>query len=105
MFIDSPFNEMRSLMSISYASLVLLRNNPTTKKQRLSKVIPPLACGVPVIFSGHGESADLICEYNCGITIEPENAKLLALDEQMVEEIFTLIHKYSILTQTKMMRK
>jgi chorismate mutase len=34
-----------------------------------------------------------------------ENAKLLALDEQMVEEIFTLIHKYSILTQTKIMRK
>ena len=24
---------------------------------------------------------------------------------KMVEEIFTLIHKYSILTQTKMMRK
>jgi chorismate mutase len=34
-----------------------------------------------------------------------ENAKLLALDEQMVEDIFTLIHKYSILTQTKIMRK
>ena len=34
-----------------------------------------------------------------------ENAKSLALDEQMVEDIFTLIHKYSILTQTKIMRK
>ena len=34
-----------------------------------------------------------------------ETAKLLALDEQMIEEIFTLIHKYSILTQTKIMRK
>lgn len=34
-----------------------------------------------------------------------ENGKLLALDEQMVEEIFTLIHKYSILTQTKIMRQ
>ena len=34
-----------------------------------------------------------------------ENAKLLVLDEQMIEEIFTLIHKYSILTQTKIMRK
>ncbi len=34
-----------------------------------------------------------------------ENAKFLALDEQMVEEIFTLIHKYSILTQTNIMRK
>ena len=34
-----------------------------------------------------------------------ENAKLLGLDEQMVEELFALIHKYSILTQTKIMRK
>ena len=34
-----------------------------------------------------------------------ENGKLLELDEQMVEEIFTLIHKYSILSQTKIMRK
>jgi chorismate mutase len=34
-----------------------------------------------------------------------ENAKLLGVDEQMVEEIFALIHKYSILTQTKIMRK
>jgi len=34
-----------------------------------------------------------------------ENAILLGVDEQMIEEIFALIHKYSILTQTKIMRK
>ena len=34
-----------------------------------------------------------------------ENASLLGLDEQMVEELFALIHKYSILTQTNIMRK
>ena len=34
-----------------------------------------------------------------------ENANLLGVDEQMVEEIFALIHKYSILIQTKIMRK
>ena len=34
-----------------------------------------------------------------------ENANLLGVDEQMVEEIFALIHKYSILTQTKIMRR
>jgi chorismate mutase len=33
-----------------------------------------------------------------------ENAKSLDLDEKMVEELFALIHKYSILTQTKIMR-
>ena len=39
------------------------------------------------------------------LSTRKENAKLLALDEEMVEEIFALIHKYSILTQTKIMRK
>ena len=34
-----------------------------------------------------------------------ENAKLLGLDEKMVEDIFAMIHKYSILTQTQIMRK
>ena len=33
-----------------------------------------------------------------------ENANLLGVDEQMVEEIFALIHKYSILTQTKIIK-
>ena len=39
------------------------------------------------------------------LSTRKENAKLLGLDEEMVEEIFALIHKYSILTQTKIMRK
>ncbi len=33
-----------------------------------------------------------------------ENAKNLGIDEQMIAELFELIHKYSILTQTKIMR-
>ncbi len=78
-FVDSPFTEMRQLMSITYASLVVLKNNPTAKKQRLSKVIPPLACEVPVIFAGTGESKDMIDSNECGMTLMPENPKLLAL--------------------------
>ena len=33
-----------------------------------------------------------------------ENAKTLGIDEQMIAELFELVHKYSILTQTKIMR-
>ena len=33
-----------------------------------------------------------------------ENAKNLGIDEQMIAELFELVHKYSILTQTKIMR-
>ncbi|MDC3305661.1 chorismate mutase [Flavobacteriales bacterium] len=39
------------------------------------------------------------------LSTRKKNASLLALDEQMVEELFALIHKYSILTQTNIMRK
>ena len=39
------------------------------------------------------------------LTTRKENAKLLKIEPRMVEEIFTLIHKYSILTQTKIMRR
>ena len=39
------------------------------------------------------------------LSTRKDNASLLGLDEQMVEELFALIHKYSILTQTKIMRK
>ena len=39
------------------------------------------------------------------LSTRKKNASLLSLDEQMVEELFALIHKYSILTQTNIMRK
>ena len=44
-FRDSPFEEMARLMSITFASLVVLRDLPAARKMRLSKAIPPLACG------------------------------------------------------------
>ena len=77
-FINSPFDEMKELMSITYASIVVLKDKPTARKQRLSKVIPPLACGVPVIFAGYGESADMLKENNCGMTLEPDNPEKLS---------------------------
>jgi glycosyltransferase involved in cell wall biosynthesis len=78
LFKESPFEETHLLMSISYASLVTLRDIPAARKMRLSKAVPPLACGVPVIYSGVGESADIIRDNGCGIVVPPENARLLA---------------------------
>lgn len=78
LFKDSPFEEMPRLMSITYASLITLRDQPTAQKMRLSKTIPPLACGVPVIFAGYSESADILAREGCGVCIEPEQPRLLA---------------------------
>jgi glycosyltransferase involved in cell wall biosynthesis len=78
LFKDSPFEEVSLLMSISYGFLVVLRDIPAAKKMRLSKTFPPLACGVPVIYGGLGESADIVRNNGCGIVTLPENAGSLA---------------------------
>ena len=78
LFKDSPFEEVSLLMSISYGFLVVLRDIPAAKKMRLSKTFPPLACGVPVIYAGVGESAEIIRQNGCGIVALPENPNSLA---------------------------
>ena len=77
-FQQSPFEDMHRLMSLTHASLVVLRNIPAALKMRLSKAIPPLASGVPVIYAGPGETAAIIEREGCGMRVEPENPRLLA---------------------------
>ncbi len=78
LFKDSPFEDGSLLMSISFGFIVVLRNIPAAQKMRLSKTFPPLACGVPVIYAGVGESAEIIRNNGCGIVVVPENPALLA---------------------------
>lgn len=77
-FKNSPFNEMPNLMSITYASIVVLRDLPMARKMRLSKTIPPISCGVPVIYGGFGETAEILKDNKAGIVVEPEDSSKLA---------------------------
>jgi len=77
-FTQSPFSDMAKLMSFTTAALVVLKNLPSSEKMRLSKTIPPLACGVPVIYAGKGESAQLLNTHHMGITVAPEDPQALA---------------------------
>ena len=77
-FRESPFEEMHQLLSISFASLVVLRPLGIAKKMRLSKAIPPLACGIPVLYAGWGETADIIEREQVGLKLEPDRPDLLA---------------------------
>jgi putative colanic acid biosynthesis glycosyltransferase WcaI len=79
LFRTSPFEEMPQLMSITTASLVVLRALEISRKMRLSKAIPPMACGVPVIFAGWGETAELIAREQVGVTVEPGDPDEMAL--------------------------
>jgi glycosyltransferase involved in cell wall biosynthesis len=78
LFGDSPFSEMPHLMSITYSSLVVMKDIETAEKMRLSKTFPPLACGVPVLHSGRGEAADLLIEHDCGLCAPPDSPSELA---------------------------
>ena len=77
-FGKSPYEEMDQLYSIAFASVATLRNIDVAMQMRLSKIFPSLSCGVPVIYSGFGEAAELIKAANCGVVVEPESATMLA---------------------------
>ena len=77
-FGESAYDEMDRLYSIAYASIAVLRDIPVARSMRLSKVYPSLSCQVPVIYSGVGESADLISSTGCGVAVQPENPAKLA---------------------------
>ena len=74
----SPYEEMDKLYSITYASIATLRKMDVAKSMRLSKIFPSLSCGVPVIYAGRGEAADLLVTHGCGLVVEPEQPELLA---------------------------
>jgi glycosyltransferase involved in cell wall biosynthesis len=78
LFRTSPFDEMPQLMSITLASLVVLRKLQIAHKMRLSKAIPPLACGVPLIYAGWGETSEIVEREGVGLCAEPENPEALA---------------------------
>jgi glycosyltransferase involved in cell wall biosynthesis len=77
-FGQSPYEEMDQLYSIAYASIATLREMDVAKGMRLSKVFPSLSCGVPVIYAGIGEAAELLEVNRCGLVVQPEQPALLA---------------------------
>ncbi len=74
----SPYEEMDLLYSVAYASVATLRDVPVAHGMRLSKIFPSLSCGVPVIYAGKGEAAELLAAKACGVVVPPENPALLA---------------------------
>ncbi len=72
------YEESAQLYSIASAAIATFRNVAVARRMRPSKLFPALSCGVPVIFSGCGEAADLIEHNECGLTVPPEDSAALA---------------------------
>jgi Glycosyltransferase len=78
-FVDrQPVTEMPALFASCRATVVPLRKGELFKSTRPSKIFPSLACERPVIFSGEGESAQLLLEHRCGLVVPPENGREFA---------------------------
>jgi glycosyltransferase involved in cell wall biosynthesis len=74
----SPYEEMARCYSIAYASLAVLKDIEVARKMRLSKVFPALSCGVPVVFSGAGETPELLEQHGVGVAVGAEDPAALA---------------------------
>ncbi|HUN28236.1 MAG TPA: glycosyltransferase family 4 protein [Alphaproteobacteria bacterium] len=82
-FVDPvPLHAMPAYFSLASASIVPLVDKPLMHGARPSKIFPSLASGVPVLFCGRGESAELLERAGAGIRVEPERAQALA--DQMI---------------------
>lgn len=73
-----PLTEMPHKLNKAYAAFVTLRDLPLFKGTRPAKMMAPLAAGLPIIYSGAGEGAEMVKETGAGIVTPPEDEKALA---------------------------
>lgn len=93
-FLDAqPYEDMPRYFSIAYASIIPLARNSLFLATRPAKLFPSWACGVPVIYSGEGEGADLTSSAKAGIVIPPESPK------DLIEAILTLVQSPDLRTR------
>jgi colanic acid biosynthesis glycosyl transferase WcaI len=78
-FTTARYEEMARVYSITYGALAVLRDLEVARKMRLSKVFPALSCGVPVVFSGPGETGEILEDNRAGVVVSAESPRALAL--------------------------
>ncbi|WP_313892619.1 glycosyltransferase family 4 protein [Psychrobacillus sp.] len=73
-----PLKEMPKLFSVTDVSIVPLRDLALFEGARPSKIFPAAASGVPVLYCGKGESAEIVTKNNIGLVALPENVDSIA---------------------------
>ncbi|HXW51421.1 MAG TPA: glycosyltransferase family 4 protein [Candidatus Acidoferrales bacterium] len=73
-----PVEEMPRYHSIALATIVHVRKGDLFKATRPAKLFTSLACGVPAIYCGEGEAADLVRQEGVGLVVPPEEPAELA---------------------------
>jgi colanic acid biosynthesis glycosyl transferase WcaI len=79
LFVDPvPLEEMPAYLSISRAAVVTLVRAGVRRGARPAKIFPALASGIPIIYSGDGEGADLVEQAGAGMVVAPEDPHAIA---------------------------
>jgi glycosyltransferase involved in cell wall biosynthesis len=73
-----PLDRIAAILNECHASVVTLVGAELLKGARPSKLFPAMASGIPVLFSGSGEGADLVTSSKSGLVSPPEDAETLA---------------------------
>jgi colanic acid biosynthesis glycosyl transferase WcaI len=73
-----PLSAVADLYSVALAGLATLRDLPLFEGARPAKVMPCLASGKPLVYSGSGEGARLVSEGEAGIVVKPEDGAAIA---------------------------
>ena len=78
-FLDPvPLDDIPEYFSLAVASVVLLVRSELHRDARPSKLFASFACGVPVIYGGEGEGADIVEHASAGVVVPPEDPAALA---------------------------
>lgn len=75
---DQPLEALASFLCHSHAGLATLRDLPFCDGVILVKMFCYMACSLPVVLAGRGESRGILEEAEAGVYVEPENPARLA---------------------------
>jgi colanic acid biosynthesis glycosyl transferase WcaI len=73
-----PLSQMPQKLENAYAALVTLKDLSLFKGTRPAKMMSPLAAGLPIVYSGAGEGADIVEDTCTGLVTPPEDEKAFA---------------------------
>lgn len=78
-FLDNQRKDrMPALLNLAYAAVVPLKRLDLFKSALPSKMFESMATAKPIVASMWGEAAELVRTANCGVVVEPEDARSLA---------------------------
>lgn len=101
--------KMPQYWSLCDIGLVHLKNKPVFKTVIPSKIFEIMACGRPIVYCGpESDGSEILKDYNCGISVEPDNPEKLA--EKLIElknnkKLFLSLKKNSKNAATKFSRE